>query len=129
MGFMPSGKIGKRWLETKGLGLGVFDGPKAVAFSLEKLAAAGVSHVVNDQVGSTPFVVVARSQWNTAQAFDRRVNGQTLTFTMTNPGPFTMTDDQTGSEWNNRGEAISGPLAGQRLSLVSDSFVVFWFAR
>lgn len=128
VGFLPSSTIWRRWLKTKELVLGVFDGPDAVAFSLEKLAAAGVSHVVNDQVGSTPFVVVARSQWNTAQAFDRRVNGQTLTFTMTSPVPFTMTDDQTGSEWNNRGEAVSGPLAGQRLTLVSDSFVAFWFA-
>ena len=124
----PDTKPPRDVLKTKELVLGVFDGTDAIAYSLEKLAARGVSHIVNDQVGSTPFVVVSRSQWNTAQAFDRRVNGQTLTFTMTNPGPFTMTDDQTGSEWNDWGEAISGPLAGQRLTPVSDAFVAFWFA-
>lgn len=126
--FLPPNTNWSRELKTKELVLGVFDGSDAVAFSLERLAATGVSHVVNEQVGSTPFVVAARSQWNTAQAFDRRVNGQTLTFTLTNPGPFTMTDDQTGSVWDIQGVAISGPLMGQRLTLVADSFVAFWFA-
>lgn len=127
--FLPPSTNWSRELKTKELVLGVFDGSDAVAFSLERLAAAGVSRVVNDQVGSTPFVVAARSQWNTARAFDRRVNGQTLTFTLTNnPGPFTMTDDQTGSVWNIHGVAVSGPLMGQRLTPVADSFVAFWFA-
>ena len=56
------------------------------------------------------------------------MNGQTLTFTITNASPFAMSDDQTGSVWTNDGEAVSGPLAGQRLSQVADSFVAFWFA-
>ncbi len=126
--FLPPGVTWSRELKTKELVLGVFDGSDAIAFSLERLAAAGVSHVVNDQVGSSPFVVVSRSQWTTAQAFDRRVNGQTLTFTMTNPGPFVMTDDQTGSEWDREGTAISGPMAGEQLTPVADAFVAFWFA-
>ena len=126
--FLPPNTEWSRQLKTKELVLGVFDGSDAVAFSLARLAAAGVSHVVNDQVGSTPFVVAARSLWNTAQAFDRRVNGQTLTFTLTKAEPFTMTDDQTGSVWDIQGVAISGPMTGQRLTPVADSFVAFWFA-
>lgn len=126
--FLPPSTTWSRELKTKELVLGVFDGSDAVAFSLERLAAAGVSQVVNDQVGSTPFVVAARSQWNTAQAFDRRVNGETLTFTLTNPGPFIMTDDQTGSVWDIHGVAISGPMMGQKLTLVADSYTAFWFA-
>ena len=47
---------------------------------------------------------------------------------MTNPGPFIMTDDQTGSEWDVRGVAISGPMTGEQLTPVADSFVAFWFA-
>jgi hypothetical protein len=129
--FLPETTIWRNWLKTKELVLGVFDGfagAEAIAYSLEKLAAKGVSHIVNDQVGSTPYVVVSRSQWNTAQAFHRRVNGEILTFTLTNPEPFVMTDDQTGSEWNSLGESVSGPLAGQQLAPVADSFVAFWFA-
>ena len=126
--FLPPSTNWSRELKTKELILGVFDGSDAVAFSLERLAAAGVSLVVNDQVGSTPFVVASRSQWNTAQAFDRRVNGETLTFTLNSPGPFTMMDDQTGSVWDIQGVAISGPMMGQRLTPVADSFVAFWFA-
>ena len=126
--FLTEGVTWRRDLKTKELVLGVFDGPDAVAYSLETLEGKGASHIVNDQVGSTPFVVVSRSEWNTAQAFDRRVGGQTLTFTMTNPAPFSMTDDQTGSEWDGRGEAISGSLVGERLTGVADSYTAFWFA-
>ncbi len=126
--FLSDGITWRRDLKTKELVLGVFDGPDAIAYSLETLADKGASHIVNDQVGSTPFVVVSRSEWNTAQAFDRRVGGQTLTFSMTSPAPFSMTDDQTGSEWDVWGEAVSGPLAGERLTLVADSYTAFWFA-
>jgi len=126
--FLAEGATWRRDFETKELVLGVFDGPDAIAYPLETLADKGVSHIVNDQVGSTPFVVVSRSEWNTAQAFDRRMGGQTLTFTMTSPAPFSMTDDQTGSEWDGRGEAVSGPLAGERLTPVADSYTAFWFA-
>jgi hypothetical protein len=129
--WLPEDARWRRLLKTKELVLGVFDGSagaQAMAYSLEKLAAEGVSHIVNDQVGSTPYVVVSRSLWNTAQAFDRRVNGETLTFTMTSADPFTMIDDQTGSEWNAQGEAVSGPRMGQRIEPVADSFVAFWFA-
>ena len=126
--FLPPTVSWSRELRTKELVLGVFEGSEAVAFSLDRLAAAGVSHIVNHQVGSTPFVVVGRSQWNTAVAFDRRVGGQTLTFTMTSPNSLTMVDDQTGSEWDASGWAISGPMAGERLAPVADSFMAFWFA-
>ena len=126
--YLVEGVTWRRDLKTKELALGVFEGDVAVAYSLERLAAKGTAHIENDQVGTTPYVVVSRSQWNTAQAFDRRVNGETLTFTLTNTQPFAMTDDQTGSEWDSRGEAISGPLAGQQLAHVADSYVAFWFA-
>jgi hypothetical protein len=126
--FLPSGTTWNRELKTKELALGVFDGTDAVAYSLERLAAKGVSFLENGQVGSTPYVVVSRSQWTTAQAFDRRMGAETLTFTMTSPGPFVMTDDQTGSEWNAQGVAISGPMEGQRLTPAPNSFTAFWFA-
>ena len=39
-----------------------------------------------------------------------------------------MMDDQTGSVWDIRGVAISGPMMGQKLTLVADSYTAFWFA-
>ena len=61
-------------------------------------------------------------------AFDRRVGGQTLTFTVASEAPLTLTDAETGSTWDGGGVAVAGPLAGERLQILSDAFVAFWFA-
>ena len=37
-------------------------------------------------------------------------------------------DVETGSQWSLAGEALSGPLVGQRLVPVRDAYVSFWFA-
>jgi len=58
-------------------------------------------------------------------AFRPRVDGQNLTFEVTN-GAFV--DAETGSQWSIDGEALSGPLAGSTLSVVPDAYVSFWFA-
>lgn len=42
-------------------------------------------------------------------------------------GDFVLRDQQTGSLWNLRGEAYSGPLRGQRLRQIP-AFNAFWFA-
>ena len=57
--------------------------------------------------------------------FDRRAEGRTLTF---EPGPgSTFRDRETGSTWDLRGRAVSGPLRGARLTAVP-SGDYFWFA-
>ncbi|MCZ6915862.1 MAG: DUF3179 domain-containing protein [Gemmatimonadetes bacterium] len=127
--FLAPGTTWSSALLPKELVLGVLDGNSATAYPLNGLADSAVSYVVNDVVGSTPVLVLSRAQWNTARAFDRRVNSQTLTFTLTNnPGPVTMVDAETSSEWDQEGKAISGPLAGQQLAPIEDSYTAFWFA-
>ena len=37
-------------------------------------------------------------------------------------------DVETESEWSLDGEALSGPLVGQKLAAVTQSYPVFWFA-
>ena len=37
-------------------------------------------------------------------------------------------DLETGSEWSIDGHALSGPLAGQRLGMIREGYVSFWFA-
>jgi hypothetical protein len=61
----------------------------------------------------------------TATAFDRRLDGRSLTFSATGDGVFR--DRQTGSSWDVTGVALSGPLAGRRLVPVRHD-VQFWFA-
>ena len=59
--------------------------------------------------------------------FDRRVGGQTLSFTK-KQGLFV--DRETGSVWNIFGVATSGPLKGKKLDrMVSGDFFAFaWMA-
>lgn len=60
-----------------------------------------------------------------AGAFDRRLDGRTLSFRPAGDGRFC--DRQTGSLWDVTGSATAGPLAGARLRpVVSDQ--QFWFA-
>ena len=88
----------------------------------------GVNVAVNETVGQRAIVVTWNNAEQTAVAFDRMVAGQVLNFTMTDPDAMMMTDAETGSTWDVRGEAVSGPLAGEQLAMVVDAYVVFWFA-
>ncbi len=102
----------------------------------------GKRPVVNDKVGGVPIVVFYEKSTGTAlgrrklsrgkaigagAVFDRRVGGQTLSFTK-KQGLFV--DRETGSVWNIFGVAISGPLKGKKLDrMVSGDFFAFaWMA-
>ncbi|MDT8436983.1 MAG: DUF3179 domain-containing protein [Gemmatimonadota bacterium] len=60
-------------------------------------------------------------------AFDRRVDGRTLSFEPVKGSDGMFRDRQTGSTWNMAGTAMDGPLAGKRLEPVAHSNP-FWFA-
>ena len=115
------------------VGVTLADGAKAFPFSL--ISDVGT---VNDVVGGVPIVVF----WggNTLDALDTdqvatgRVIGtglaylatvgqQTLTFTKEGD---TWIDAETGTTWSLLGEAIDGPLAGERLELAIHRNE-FWF--
>lgn len=101
---------------------------------------------VNDRIGDRPVVVfhtsgavsaldaarVAESkEVGSTGVFDRRADGQTLTFRFTDDeetGRFV--DEQTGSRWTLTGRAVSGPLKGTQLDRIphTDSFAFAWFA-
>ena len=114
----------------KELVLGVREAASARAYPFGALEEQGDVVAVNETVGSRPILVTYVAAESTALAFDRRVTGQVLTFTVADPLALTLTDAQTGTIWNPAGVAMSGPLADQqaRLTPVSDAFVVFWFA-
>ncbi|MGH7452259.1 MAG: DUF3179 domain-containing (seleno)protein, partial [bacterium] len=59
--------------------------------------------------------------------YDRKANGRVLSFKISSENPFQMTDNETGSVWNIKGEALSGPLAGAKLSPIP-AYNAFWFA-
>ena len=98
-------------------------------FPFGALRDLGDLAVVHESVGGTgaenAVVVFWDSDAATAVAFRPRVGVQDLTFEVTN-GAFV--DAETGSQWSIDGEALSGPLVGSTLPIVTDAYVSFWFA-
>jgi hypothetical protein len=80
--------------------------------------------VVNDRFADTDLVVYFSREDGTAVAWDRRVDGRTLTFEEAtgrdDGGSRLLRDRETGSLWSwLRGEAVGGPLRGARLEAVA----------
>jgi hypothetical protein len=96
-------------------------------------------YAVNDTVSEMPIAIfweagtasaldgsdIATSRdVGTANAFSREFEGQTLTFRADGDK---ITDEQTGSEWNILGHAVSGELIGSQLEPVVN-VNHFWFS-
>ncbi len=109
---------------------------EAVGYSYEVLQEV---HVVNDLVGGVPIVVLwapgTASALNSATVADgddvgagttysRELDGETLTFVFDGER---ILDEQSGSEWDVLGKAVSGPKAGSQLEPVV-SINHFWFS-
>ena len=71
-----------------------------------------------------PTVDYPSSQGQLAPRLDS-FDGKVLTFEVRG-GAFV--DVETGSEWSLEGRALSGPLAGERLEMIPEAYVSFWFA-
>jgi thiol-disulfide isomerase/thioredoxin len=97
-------------------------GGNAKSYPLSELHARG--GVVNDRVAQSPVVVVARGPLD-LMAFHRTVKGRDLTFRPSTGLQAVMQDDETGSDWSGDGEALGGPLVGERLEPV-DGYLVEW---
>ena len=107
------------------LGLVIEDEPKAYPF--RELATAPLIH---DTIAGRGIVIAYDERSGTAVVFDRRLDGDLLTFEFVRfaDGDLLMRDTETGSLWSGlSGAAIEGPLSGTALRQVP-SFYSFWFA-
>ena len=95
------------------------------------LAVLEARPVVNDSFAGRGVLVFFDSRTRTAIAYERSVNGETLTFrTAGKPAGINtvLVDEETGSRWLAfTGRAIEGPLKGETLSRAL-SHLSFWFA-
>jgi thiol-disulfide isomerase/thioredoxin len=109
---------------------------EAVGYPYEVLQEV---HVANDTVGGVPIVVLwapgtasaldagsvaGGEDVGAATTFSRELDGQTLTFVFDGDR---IVDEQTGTEWDVLGQAVSGSLAGSQLAPVV-SINHFWFS-
>jgi hypothetical protein len=112
----------------KELVLGITEGDEAVAYPFGLLGSQGQTVAINDAIGGRSILVTFGQGAQTAQAFDRTVDGATLTFAVEDPTAITFRDIETGSLWRADGVAVDGPHAGRQLQPLADAYTVFWFA-
>ncbi len=80
--------------------------------------------LLNDTLGGKGIVVLARKKGPAAFAYYRASGGRELSFKLADGA---VQDTETESTWDDAGRAVSGPLAGTRLSPVP-SRTSFWFS-
>jgi hypothetical protein len=82
-----------------------------------------------DKVGEQEVAVLWYGPTKTAVAFDRRLDGRTLTLYADDVSPESapFKDKETGSRWTLAGRAVDGPLRGKELQWV-DSIQCRWYA-
>ena len=79
---------------------------------------------LNDTIGNKAVVILHARDQTLANAFYRQFRGQTLLFTTDKDGRFV--DSTFHSHWDYQGEALDGPMAGQKLAYVP-SQVEDWY--
>jgi hypothetical protein len=121
IGVSATGDFEDDRLHPKTRVIGVATESAARAYPFDRVVDEGV---VNDRVGDLP-VVVAAGAGESLSAFDRRVDGETLSFEPAG-------DDRMragGSTWTrNSGIAVDGPHEGSRLDDAARVSTEFWFA-
>ena len=82
-----------------------------------------------DQIDDVPIAVFWYGRTRTAVAFDRRVDGRTLTFyaDTISPESAPFKDKETGTRWTIAGRGIDGPLQGKALTWIP-SVQCRWYA-
>ena len=112
------------WLDGREPGALVRVGDEARFYPLSVM----IRHeIVNDEIAGVPVAVTYCPLCNTALAFDRRLDGETLRLGVSGllrKSDLVMWDDVTESLWQQiTGEAIVGELAGQRLAILPTAIV------
>lgn len=111
-------------LPPRELIIGVDVGAVAKAYPVNRVLAQAPLH---DRVGGTPIVLVVGADGQSIRGFEARVQGGDVEFVRLSDGaPGEFADVGSGSRWNFSGVAVSGPMAGRRLTpvyLLKD----YWF--
>ena len=103
--------------------IGVEGHVEARAYPARRLAS---QRLVNDQLEGRPITAYLSPDLATARVWTGQLEGKELSFTLTEAEQ--LRDRATGSLWDPlSGEALSGPLAGQRLTPLISTYSL-WFA-
>lgn len=104
--------------------LGIRFNGAAVAFVVKDVRRAAIVEI---EVGDVPIILIAAGADLPVLAFERRVRDRVLTFARADSPEPALEDAETRSRWRvSDGEAIAGPLQGQRLTRAV-AHPAFWF--
>lgn len=93
---------------------GIEIGGAAKAYPQERVWAQAPLH---DRIGQRPIVLLVGPDGKSVRGFETRLGDRELEFVKPTDGPpGEVVDVTTGSHWSFRGEALSGPLKGRRLT-------------
>ncbi len=119
MFYQPEHKIFASVAENKiprtALVIGLVQDGQAKAYPIEVI---GYHHQVRDTVGKTPVMITYCTVCRTGRVYSPLLDGKEATFRLVGMDHFNamFEDNTTGSWWRQvSGEAIAGPLRGQRL--------------
>jgi len=115
-------KAAKHFMKDEDRVLGVARNGRAKAYPIKIL---NWHEIVNDTIGSQAVVVTFCPLCGTGMVFDGKINGKNLTFGVSGllyQSDMLLYDRKTDSLWSQiKGEAVTGPLMGARLKLLSST--------
>ncbi|MFQ6616738.1 MAG: DUF3179 domain-containing protein [Fidelibacterota bacterium] len=120
--YFPVSTLDSR-LHPKERVLGILANGEAKAYVVDDFDSVGVIH---EEVGNENYVIVGSGVDNFAVAYRTDKTFELSSYDL-DSGSILLRDEETGSQWNLLGEAISGQLQGQRLE-TGKSFISYWFA-
>ena len=83
-------------------------------------------HLINDELGNKPLLLVASHDNDYMQIFERSAAGATLTFVVGKTHEYFL-DNETRSQWNMQGLCIAGDYEGAQLQSIPHYNKIFWF--
>lgn len=109
-------------LPSYDLVLGIETGGARRAYPLDVLKQEGV---INDELGGEPVMLVYTAEDDTVTMFSRRLDARTLSFDRP-AASGNLVDAETGSQWNQYGESLSGELSGSSLPVLVAAPEYWW---
>lgn len=104
------------------MGITNAEGNRSLAYPLILLKKAG--GVVEHEFDGEAYLYVVAGSYGVA-VFNRKFKDEILTFKIVSTDPLLL-KDQSGTIWNELGEAVNGLRKGAHLSVVSDSYLAEW---
>lgn len=112
-------------LPLKSLVLGVEINGAERAYPLELLDS---DTLINDELGSTPLLIVSAYGGDYAQVFSRNVQARNVLTFRSSGVSEQLIDNETESIWDIKGNCVQGAHEGNKLQQIPHYNKIFWFA-